>query len=129
MADDKALTSLPNDQNFTLHCSAMKAIKSLNDQDVFILDGTRLKWNGDLGLLRNFVENIVGLVGAWKSTGGKSKQFTNLNSDIIVAWYPGKLNSLTFNGENGESLKKALERILKNDGAENATLSSVVYVK
>ena len=93
MADDKALTSLPNDPNRTLHCSAMKAIKSLNDQDVLVYDGTRLKWNGDLGLLRNFVENIVGLVGAWKSTGGKSKQFINLNSDIIVAWYSGKLNS------------------------------------
>ena len=124
MADDKALTSLPNDQNFTLHCSAMKAIKSLNDQDVLVYDGTILKWNGDLGLLRNFVENIVGLVGAWKSTGGKSKQFTNSNSDIIVLWYPAKLNSLTFNGVNGESLRKAIVRILKYDGAENATLSS-----
>ena len=102
----------------------MKAIKSLNDQDVLVYDGTRLKWNGDLGLLRNFVGNIVGLVGAWKSTGGKSKQFTNSNSDIIVAWYPGKLNSLTFNGENGEPFKKALVRILKNDGAEKATLIS-----
>ena len=47
-----------------------------------------------------------------------------MNSDIIVAWYSGKLNSLTLNGKNGESLKKALKRILKNDGAENATLSS-----
>ena len=45
MTDDKALTSLPNDQNFTLHCSAMKAIKSLNDQDVLVCYGTRLKWN------------------------------------------------------------------------------------
>ena len=113
MVDDRALTSLQNDQNFTLHCNAMKAIKSLNDQDVLVYDCTRLKWNGDLGLLRNFVENIAGLVGAWKSTGGKSKQFTKSNSDIIVAWYPGKLNSLTFNGEKGESFKKALVRILK----------------
>ena len=94
------------------------------DQDVLVYDGTRLKWNRGLGSLRNFVENIVGLVGAWKSTGGKSKQFTNSNSDIIVAWYPGKLISLTFNGENGESFKKALVRILKNYGAEKATLSS-----
>ena len=123
MADDRALTSLPNDQDFTLHCNAMKAIKSLNDH-VLVYDGTRLKWRGNPGLLRNFVENIVVLVGAWKSTGGKSKQFTNSNSDIIVAWYPGELNSLTFNGENGESFKKALVRILKNDGAEKATLSS-----
>ena len=87
MADDRALTSLPNDQNFTLHYNAMKAIKSLNDQDILVYDGTRLKWNGDLSLLRNFFENIVGLVGAWKSTGSKSKQFANSNSDIIVAWY------------------------------------------
>ena len=121
---NRAVTSLPHDQNFTLHCDAMKAIKSLNDQDFLVYDGTRLNWNGDLGLLRSFVENIVGLVGAWKSTGGKSKQFTNSNSDIIVAWYPGKLNSLTFNGENGESFKKALVRILRDDGAEKSTLSS-----
>ena len=40
MVDDRALRSLPNDQNFTLHCNAMKAIKSLNDQDVLVYDGT-----------------------------------------------------------------------------------------
>ena len=38
MVDDRALTSLQNDQNFTLHCNAMKAIKSLNDQDVLVYD-------------------------------------------------------------------------------------------
>ena len=53
MVDDRALTGLPSDQNFTLHCNAMKAIKSLNDQDVLVYDGRRLKWNGDLGLLRD----------------------------------------------------------------------------
>ena len=35
-----------------------------------------------------------------------------------------KLNSLTFNGEKGKSFKKAVVRILKNDGAEKATLIS-----
>ena len=106
------MTRWPNDQNFTLHCNAIKAIKSLNDQDVLVYDRTRLKWNADLVLLKKFVENIVGLVGAWKSTGGNSKQSTNSNSGIIVAWCLGKLNSFkTFNGEKRESLKEALVTI------------------
>ena len=41
------------------------------------------------------------------------KQSTNSISGIIVAWCLGKLNSLTFNGENGESLKKALTCLCK----------------
>ena len=46
----KVLTSWPNNQNFTLHCNAMKAIKSLNDQDVLVYNGTvyaLVKWDAD----------------------------------------------------------------------------------
>ena len=124
MAHGHGLMSLPNFQYFKLHCSDMKAIKLLNDQDVLVYDRTRIKWNRDLGSLRNFVENILGFTGVWKSTGGKSKQFTNSNSDVIITWYPGKLNSLTFNGKNGEAVKKALVTIIDNDCAMNATSSS-----
>ena len=113
MAHGHGLMSLPNFQYFRLHCSDMKAIKLLNDQDVLVYDRTRIKWNRDLGSLRNFVENILGFTGAWKSTGGKSKQFANSNSDVIITWYPGKLNSLTFNGKNGEAVKKALVTIYR----------------
>ena len=55
--------SSPNFQYFSLHCSDMKAIKLLNDQDVLVYDRTRIKWNRDLGSLRNFVENILGFTG------------------------------------------------------------------
>ena len=99
----------------------MKAIKLLNDQDVLTYDRTHIKWNRDLGPLRNFVENILGFTGTWKSTGGKSKQFTNSN---VIITYPGKLNSLTSNGKNGEAVKKALVTIIDNDCAMNATSSS-----
>ena len=124
MAHGHGLMSLPNFRYFRLHCSDMKAIKLLNDQDVLVYDRTRIKWNRDLGSLRNFVENILGFTGVWKSTGGKSKQFTNSNSDVIITWYPGKLNSLTFNGKNGEAVKKALVTIIDNDCAMNANSSS-----
>ena len=124
MAHGHGLMSSPNFQYFSLHCSDMKAIKLLNDQDVLVYDRTRIKWNRDLGSLRNFVENILGFTGVWKSTGGKSKQFTNSNSNVIITWYPGKLNSLTFNGKNGEAVKKALVAIIDNDCAMNANSSS-----
>ena len=102
----------------------MKAIKLLNEQDVLVYDGTRIKWNRDLGSLRNFVENILGFTGVWKSIGGKSERFTNSNSDVIITWCPGKLNSLAFNGKNGEAVKKALVTVMDNDCAMNATSSS-----
>jgi hypothetical protein len=62
--------------------------------------------------LHNFVENVIGLSGTWRSSGGKSKQFTNSNTNFIMTWYPGKLNSLTFNGRHGESFKKFLVSVL-----------------
>ena len=98
--------------------------RNLTIVDVLVYGGTRIKWNRDLGSLRNLVENTLGFTGVWKSTGGKSKQFTNSNSDVIITWYPGKLNSLTFNGKKGEAVKKALVRSTDNDCAKNATLSS-----
>ena len=124
MAHGHGLMSLPNFQYFRLHCSDMKAIELLNDQDVLVYGRTRIKWNRDLGSLRNLVENTLGFTGVWKSTEGKSKQFTNSNSDVIITWYPGKLNSLTFNGKKGEAVKKAFVRSTDNDCAKNATLSS-----
>ena len=47
-----------------------------------------------------------------RSSGGKSKQFTDSNSSFIMTWYPGKLNSLTFNGRDGESFKTWLLNVL-----------------
>ena len=57
--------------------------------------------------MENFVENIIGLVGRWKSPRGKSKQFVSSDFDLMT-WHPGKQNTLLFNGKDGELLKKLL---------------------
>ena len=58
-------------------------IKSLNDKAHLIYDGVRFKRTLDLCLLKNFIENVVGLEGFWKSPGGKSKQFISTNVNKI----------------------------------------------
>jgi hypothetical protein len=56
--------------------------------------------------LKNFTENIVGLVGSWRSPGDKSKQFVSNDLDLTMTWHdPGKQNSLLFGGKDGESLR------------------------
>ena len=84
----------------------------LKDQADLIYDGKRVIWSRDFFSLQNFVKNVIGLSGTWRSSGGKSKQFTDSNSSFIMTWYPGKLNSLTFNGRDGESFKTWLLNVL-----------------
>ena len=88
----------------------------LKDQADLVYDGKRVTciWSRDFFSLQNFVKNVIGLSGTWRSSGGKSKQFTDSNSSFILAWYPGKLNSLTFNGRDGESFKTWLLNVLKS---------------
>ena len=71
--------------------------------------------------LKNFVKNTVGLTGKWTSSGGKAKQFKNPNSIFIMTWYPGKQNSLVFNGKEGESFKKILASVLETNFAFKQT--------
>ena len=87
-------------------------IRSLKGCGHLTYDGTRIKWSQDLQLLKNFVENIVGLRGNWSSPGGKAKRFTSVNSDLIATWYPGKQNSLLFQGKDGDLLKNYLVSVL-----------------
>ena len=75
----------------------------------------RLKWTQDFCSLKNFIENVVGLKGVWKSPGGNSKQLTSTNFDLNITLYPGKQNSLLPHGKDGELLKKLLTSVLNND--------------
>ena len=84
----------------------------LKDQADLVYDGKRVIWSRDFFSLQNFVKNVIGLSGTWRSSGGKSKQFTASNLSFIMTWYPGKLNSLTFNGRDGESFKSWLLNVL-----------------
>ena len=88
-------------------------IRSLKGRGQLTYDGTRIKWSQDLQSLKKFVENIVGLRGIWSSPGGKAKRFTSVNFDLIATWYPGKQNSLLFQGKDGDLLKNYLVSALE----------------
>ena len=93
MVDGNKILNSPILKNFSLDCIDIPSIKSLNAKTVLVYEGTRIKWTNDLESLKNFVENIIGLVGRWKSPGGKSKQFVSSNFDLVMTWYPGKQNT------------------------------------
>ena len=105
MADSTANGSAALSSNDKLDT---KLIKSLNDQCFLVYDGTRLKWTQDFNSLKNFVQNVFGLTGVWKSPGGSAKKFITSNLNLSMTWYPGKQNSLIFHGSKGESLKELL---------------------
>ena len=87
------------------------------DRDAFIFqkynlnlsyDGIRLKWNNTLKELQEFFQNTVGLNGKWISPGGSSKSYIDADFDLIANWYPGKQNSLLFQGKDGSLLPEFL---------------------
>ena len=60
MAENTAVPSSVDHTNFIVNNID---IKLLNDQAYLIYDGTRIKWQHDLRSLKNFVENVAGLIG------------------------------------------------------------------
>ena len=87
-------------------------------------ENKRSKWIGTLDILQKFVKYDLKLDGKWSSPGGSSKKFTCYNLDISLTWYPKKLNTLVFHGEESSGLVDALkdvcaEAISKNDGLTN----------
>ena len=71
-------------------------------------DGIRLKWNSTLKELLEFIQNTVGLNGKWISPGGSSKRYIDADFELIANWYPGKQNSLLFQGKDGSLLREFL---------------------
>ena len=69
-------------------------------------DGIRLKWNSTLKELLEFIQNTVGLNGKRISPGGSSKRYIDADFDLIANWYPGKQNSLLFQGKDGSLLRE-----------------------
>jgi hypothetical protein len=112
MAVDHDFSSSTKIGNLTSLNLDLDIIRSLKGCGHLTYDGTRIKWSQDLQLLKNFVENIVGLRGNWSSPGGKAKRFTSVNFDLIATWYPGKQNSLLFQGKDGDLLKNYLVSVL-----------------
>jgi hypothetical protein len=101
MAAGHVSASSLDNLNFLVKCVDTNTIKSLKDKAHLIYEGNRIKWTQDLDSLKYFIENIVGLNGRWRSPGGKSKQFNSTNADLSITWYPGKQNSLSFQGKDG----------------------------
>ena len=102
-------------------------IQPFVDDNQLVLDGNKLKWANDFASLKNFFENIVGLSGKWRSPGGRARKFSCINADLVVTWYPGKLNSLLFNGKDGVLLKSRLIGLLEsiNCSVSNVKVSNV----
>ena len=125
MADNTKVPSSAHHTNFIADSIDSEYIKLLNDQAYLTYDGTRIKWEQDLYSLKNFVENVAGLIGKWKSPGCRAKQFTDSNFDLVITWFPGKHNSLIFHGKKGELFKKLLLDILQTNTANQATKISL----
>ena len=67
-----------------------------------VYDRKRLSWRNRYELLKSAIKNIFEQRGKWWSPGGGAKRFDSTVSDFTVTWYPGKLNSLTFNAKIGD---------------------------
>jgi hypothetical protein len=75
MADGSEIMNSPTLKNFSLDRVDIPSIKLLNIKTHLVYDGTRIKWSNDLISLKNFTENIVGLVGCWRSPGGQAAEY------------------------------------------------------
>ena len=71
-------------------------------------DRKRLSWWNSFELLRKAIKTIFVQRGQWWSPGGSVRRFDSSVSDFTATWYPGKLNSLTFNGKIGEQARDFL---------------------
>ena len=124
MAESHVLSSSPKHTKFISENIDKESVQLLNNQTHLIYDGIRIKWSKDLCCLKKFVHNVVGLNGVWKSPGGRSKQFIDSNLDLTITWYPGKQNTLSFHGKEGESLKRYLVSVLQTNPVKNTDTST-----
>lgn len=73
-----------------------------------IYDGERIKWCDDYESLQEFVNIVFCQQGKWRPSGGNARRFEASTSDLVVIWYPGKLNTLTLKGTHGILARKHL---------------------
>jgi hypothetical protein len=71
----KNLLNSPKYKKLSFVSIDINLINLLKDQADLVYDGKRVIWSRDFRSLQNFVENVIGLSGTWRSSGGKSKQF------------------------------------------------------
>ena len=83
MADGHDLLNSPKYKKLSFESIDINSINLLKEQADLVYDGKRVIWSRDFRLLQNFFENVIGLSGTWRPSGGKSKQFLFYN---LVSW-------------------------------------------
>ena len=73
----------------------------------------KVKWLGQFGGLKQFVNDILQEDGKWSSPGGKAKSFHT--EKVTITWYWDK-KTLLFQGSVGSMLKEHIINLLKSDG-------------
>jgi hypothetical protein len=101
-----------------LNCSTLLTNGNLSN---LYYDGKRIKWNGDLTLLKRITSEIFHLEGKWSSPGGKRKKFESSNTDLSFTWYPDKQNSLIFQGRGGDTLQNVCIRYCEVKQSKSGT--------
>ena len=74
-------------------------------------DGHRLKWTGSNKLLRKFGCQSIALQGKWSPPGSYATKFSCYNSELTIAWYPGKRNTPIFHGKSSLGLSYLMIKV------------------
>ena len=82
-------------------------------------DGIRVKWCDNYESLKVFIESAFRQQGKWWSSGGNSR-FDASTAEFGVIWYPGKHNTLTFNGNAGDLAKECLIELCTSSSLGNS---------
>ena len=90
MAEGYTFRSSQSFINCSLENVDINSIKMLNSQLHLVYDGRRIRWTKDFCSLKEFIKDVVGLSGKWKSPSGGAKQFEGFDCDFVMTWYPGK---------------------------------------
>ncbi|XP_028405753.1 uncharacterized protein LOC114528323 [Dendronephthya gigantea] len=111
-------------------CCFLKLSTFLTNENLSNLyyDGKRVKWNGDLNLLKQITSETFRLDGKWSSPGGKRKKFVSSNTDLSFTWCPDKQNSLIFQGNAMvERFMQPLGKALKTAKLEERPWKQELY--
>ena len=101
MADSRSEYSSDLNDDILRNDFDLDKIKVYIESKSVIYDGERVKWCENYEALQEFVNTVFCQQGKWWFSGGSARRFDASTSDLIVIWYPGKLNTLTLKGEHG----------------------------
>lgn len=103
MADQSVDMSSEQIQVFSQESTA-----SLTAKELLITEKGKLKWRGDYGSLKSFLEDVLSIKGKWSSPGGGAKALNC--EEVTIRWYCDN-NTLTINGPEMERVKRSLDSL------------------